>query len=67
MKRKENHDVASVYELHLRCQALGQSVKRTRPSEARRMAAARVASEQRLTRLREILQEVRDYRRPWAQ
>lgn len=57
--------VASVYDLHLRCKALGQTAKKSRPSEARRLAAARVASEQRLSRMREILREVRDFRKPW--
>lgn len=57
--------MASVYDLHLRSKALGQTAKKSRPSEARRLAAARVASEQRLSRLREILREVRDFRKPW--
>jgi hypothetical protein len=57
--------VASVYDLHLRCQALGRSPKKSRPSETRRAAAARAAGEERLSRLRDILREVREFRRPW--
>jgi hypothetical protein len=57
--------VSSVYDLHVRCQALGQSSKKSRPSESRRAIAARVAGEQRLSRLRDILREVREFRRPW--
>lgn len=57
--------VATVYDLHLRCQALGGTGRKTRPSEARRIAAARLAGEQRLSRLREILREVRKFRKPW--
>ena len=57
--------MSSVYDLHLRSNALGRADKKPRPSEARRAVAARVASEQRLSRLREILREVRDFRKPW--
>jgi hypothetical protein len=55
----------SVYELHLRSQALGQSRAVGRRSEARRIAVAAEAAQQRAVRLRDILRELRDHHRLW--
>jgi hypothetical protein len=55
----------SVYDLVLRSQALGRMTKRPRPSEARRAVAAREASQLRLARLRELIREARQLRKPW--
>ena len=55
----------SVYELHLRCQALGRAVSMRRRSEARRIAIAAEASKQRTLRLRDILGELRSQHWLW--
>jgi hypothetical protein len=55
----------SVYQLVLRSQALGQTVRRPRPSEQRRALAAREASELRVSRLNELIREARRFRKPW--
>jgi hypothetical protein len=54
-----------VYELHLRCQALGRSTHARRRSEARRIAVAAEAARQRTLRLRDILGELRSHHRLW--
>jgi hypothetical protein len=55
----------SVYDLHLRCQALGRSGHRPRHSAARRQALADEAARQRSIRLRDILRELRSQPRLW--
>lgn len=55
----------SVYELHLRCQALGRAARVTRPSQARRIAVAAEAAKERASRLRDILLELRSKHRLW--
>jgi len=55
----------SVYELHLRCQALGRGAPSRRRSEARRLAVAAEAARQRSLRLRDILGELRTRSRLW--
>ena len=55
----------SVYDLHLRCQALGRTCPGRRRSEARRVAVAAQAAHERITRLRDIIGELRAYRRRW--
>ena len=55
----------SVYDLHLRSQALGRARPGRRRSEARRVAIAAEAARERLSRLRDIVGELRAYRRRW--
>ena len=55
----------SAYDLVLRSQALGQTVRRPRLSEERRALAAREAGELRVSRLKELMREARRQRRPW--
>ena len=55
----------SVYELHLRCQALGHGAPMRRRSQARRLAVAAEAAKERAVRLRDILLELRTYHRLW--
>ncbi|HYC32276.1 MAG TPA: hypothetical protein VEB59_08310 [Gemmatimonadales bacterium] len=52
----------SVYELHLRCQALQRGAPLRRRSHARRIAVAAEAAKERAVRLRDILGELRSHR-----
>ena len=56
---------SSVYELHLRCQALGSALRAPRRSDARRVAVAAEAAKQRAVRLSDILRELRAQQRLW--
>ncbi len=56
---------SSVYELHLRCQALGPAIRTPRRSDARRVAVAAEAAKQRDVRLSDILRELRAQQWLW--